>query len=403
VALPARDGAPAGRADLAEPLYLAPRRSGELVRYQPLRATLPSALGADGGAGTQVLWRLSGTRALRSAEVVPYSASMSPDPFASPTRRPGNLERFPFVALEAAARSAEIRPGRWVVEKDLIVPPGLVLRAGPGTRLDLRRGARILSRSPLEWRGRADAPIEVSSSDGSSRGLTVLQAAGTSLLEHVRFSRLRAPDEPGSALTGAVTFYESPLELTAAEFAGNRAEDALNVIRATARIDGATFRDAPSDAFDCDFCDVEITNSRFANLGNDAIDVSGSTARVDNLVVEGAGDKGISTGEASDLVASRVLVVGANVGLASKDRSRLLARDVTLRGCNYAVAAFQKKPEFGPSEVRIEGFHTEAMPVHHLVQRGSSVTIDGQELAPSDEQTIREILYGEPGRVAAQP
>jgi hypothetical protein len=37
----------------------------------------------------------------------------------------------------------------------------------------------------------------------------------------------------------------------------------------------------------------------------------------------------------------------------------------------------------------------------HLIQAGNSVTLDGALVPPSDQQNIREILYGEPAPVAA--
>jgi hypothetical protein len=340
-----------------------------------------------------------GSQRVRGAPIA--SASPLPasgEPWDS-TQQPPNLDRFPFVRVAGAV--AEIQPGTWAVEETLVVPPGLVLRAGPGVRLDLRSGAKIVSRSPLEWRGEAGAPVEVFSSDATGQGLVVIGAGAESALEHVRFQGLAAADEPGWTLTGAVTFYESPVSVLHGEFTANPAEDALNGIRTRVRIDQTLFRDAASDAFDCDFCDVEITNARFENPTNDGIDVSGSTARVDNVVVEGAGDKGISTGEASDLVATRVRVVGANVGVASKDRSTLAMTDLTLRDCEWGIAAFQKKPEFGPAQVRIDGFRTEAMTVQHLIQVGSLAVVDGVTLPPSDMQNVREILYDESAPVSA--
>lgn len=397
VTLPAQGSAPEQRADLAAPLVLEPRRVAELVDFQTARFAMASAPQHDELDRMEVRWRLLGTQRERVTPLVPYSPLPVGAPLSDATRRPANLEEFPFVTVTEV--DATIEPGAWVLEHDLIVPPGLVLRAGPGTRLDLLRGAKILSRSPLAWHGADGAPIEVVSTDATGQGLIVLGAGGESVLEHVSFRGLRAVNEKGWALTGAVTFYESPVQIVASEFAGNVAEDALNVVRSEVRIDESVFRDASSDAFDCDFCEVVVTDTRFERLVNDAIDVSGSTATVDNVTVERAGDKGISVGEASDLEARRILVIGSNVGIASKDRSTLTAQDVTVRDCRFGIAAFQKKPEFGPSSVRIHGFHGEPAPVRHLVQAGSTAEVDGVELPASDDQNIHEILYGESGPV----
>ena len=85
------------------------------------------------------------------------------------------------------------------------------------------------------------------------------------------------PNEPGLNLTGAVTFYESPVSLAHVEFRSNAAEDSLNVVRTEFVLSDVEFIGATSDALDADFCQGRISNCRFFDTGNDAIDVSGST------------------------------------------------------------------------------------------------------------------------------
>lgn len=392
-------GGPAQRLDLPAPLALAPRNPGELVAFETVQIALPDGIDAAALAAATLRWRMLGTQRSHAAPLGAVSAVAAADELLDATHRPANLDRFGFVRV--AAGVAEILPGTWSVDEDLIVPAGLVLRAGPGVRIDLRGGATILSRSPLEWHGSAEAPVELFSSDAKGQGLVVIGADAESTLEYAKFHGLAPPDEPGWTLTGAVTFYESPVTVLHTEFAGNPAEDAFNGIRTRVRVDESLFRDTTSDAFDCDFCDVEITNTRFQDLANDGIDVSGSTTRIDNVVVERAGDKGISAGEASDLVATHLVVIDSNVGLASKDRSTLTADDVTLRGCKWGIAAFQKKPEFGPAQVHIDDFRAEAMDLRNLIQAGSIAVVNGVTLPPSDAQNIREILYGESAPVSA--
>ncbi len=402
VEIPERDSTPAQFVALPAPLRLEARRFGDLVRFERTSLALPADV--TDAAGVQVRWRLFGAQKEQQAQLSPYSPFAPGDELLDSTRRPANLERFPFVQIDSAARVATIASGSWHLDEDLVAPPGIVLRAGPDTRIDLRHGAKIISRSPLEWRGSEEHPIEVFSSDATGQGVIVLQAGGESVVEHVIFRGLRAVDETGWSLTGAVTFYESPVTVIASEFAGNPAEDALNVIRSRVRVDGSVFRDTLSDAFDCDFCDAEVTNSRFYDLTNDAIDVSGSTAKLDTILIERAGDKGISAGEASDVTANRITVISAKVGVASKDRSTLTVRDLTLRDCKWGIAAFQKKPEYGPATAQITGFLAEPKAPENLIQVGSRVLVDGVELPASDEQDIWKILYGKPpAPVAKQP
>ncbi len=396
----AKGSAPVRFVALPAPLRIEARHFGEFVHFEKAHV----ALSADvtDTDDMKIRWRLFGSQRAKTASLSPYSPFASEGQAIDAAHRPANLERFPFIDVDAAAGVATIAAGSWVLTEDLIAPPGLELRAGPGIRLDLQRGAKLISRSPLAWHATAERPIEVFSSDGTGQGVIVLQAGRESVVEHAIFRGLRPVNESGWSLTGAVTFYESPVTVIASEFVGNPAEDAINVVRSRVRVDGSVFRDTMSDAFDCDFCDAEVTNSQFYDLTNDAIDVSGSIVKLDNILVERAGDKGISAGEASDVIANRVTVIGANVGVASKDRSTLTVSDLTLRGCRWGIAAFQKKPEYGPARVRVTGLLLEKMAADNLIQVGSQVAVDGVELPASDEQNIRKILYGQSAPVAAQ-
>ena len=390
------DGAQDGQVKLETALWLDGRSAGELAEW----TELPAA-GVPADVPLALVHRWPGTTHLAESPVTPW-APRAPSALADdPTRAAPNADAFPFLERDAETRTYTILRGPWSLREDLRLPAGFTLRAGPGTRLDLLEGAMVLVRGPLELLGEADAPVRVTSSDATGQGVFVLSAGGESRLRHVEFAGLGAPERPGWPVTGAVTFYESPLDARHVSFTGNRSEDALNVVRGRFSLDDVYFADTASDAFDGDFTEGRIVNSRFARTGNDAIDVSGSSVDVDNVVIEAAGDKGISTGEASELRAERVRILGANLALASKDLSSLWVKGVTLRDCTWAVAAFQKKAEFGPARVEIEGYDADpAGP--HLIERGSAASIDGVALGFADDRDIKAILYEETDDVAAR-
>ncbi|HEU4427652.1 MAG TPA: CotH kinase family protein, partial [Myxococcota bacterium] len=215
---------PAGGAlaKLDPTVVLAPRRFGELVAFAKVSLPAAAAKPAAAPAPLRLRWRIPGTSRVVEEDVAPSPWSALAAVAVDVTRKAANLARFPFIELAADGTVAQIRPGAWTLREDLVVPPGLTLRAGPGTRIDLVARAKVFSRSPLEWIGTQEEPIELVSSDGTGEGLIVANARETSRFEHVRFEGLRSSSADGYALTGALTFFEAPVEMRFCELARNR-------------------------------------------------------------------------------------------------------------------------------------------------------------------------------------
>jgi hypothetical protein len=265
--------------------------------------------------------------------------------------------------------------------------------AGPGTEIDLAAGASIVSRSPLRFEGSEDEPVRVRSSQEDGGGLVVLAAQGPSLLRQVVFEGLANPARAGWAPTGAVTFYESDVRIERCAFLGARCEDALNLVRCDRfDLEGSLFEGARGDAFDADFCAGRIAGSSFVACGNDAVDVSGSQVEIEDLFVDGAGDKGLSCGESSGAVLRRARIAGAKVGVASKDVSLVTAEELELERCRYGLAAYRKKPEFGPSLLRASGVRMSGVETPYLIEAGSRAEVDGTEI-DGERRDVVPLLY----------
>jgi hypothetical protein len=200
---------------------------------------------------------------------------------------------------------------------------------------------------------------------------------------HVTVRDTTVIERPGWDLTGAVTFYESPIHLDHCRILGTLAEDAINVIRTTFRFVDSEFGFTFSDAFDGDFAQGEILRSSFHNIGGDAIDVSGSQIIVSDVRLVAIGDKGLSIGEGSQLTAARVSIEDAGYGVASKDRSHVEIRDVHISEVRVAaLAAFIKKPAYGPASITADDVQLEGVPAERvtLVQTGSWIDLEGERV-----------------------
>ncbi|MEO1448177.1 MAG: hypothetical protein AAFV07_01550, partial [Bacteroidota bacterium] len=286
--------------------------------------------------------------------------------------------------LDTAAIYWEIRdsllrflPGVYTLQKDIVIPAGYQVEIPSHTEINLTKGARILSRSPIFIYGQADAPVRIWSSDGTGQGLSVFQTHQKSVIRHTRFEGLTTVQSSGWGLTGAVTFYEADVDIAHCAFIGNTCEDGLNLVRSKFTLHASLIAETFSDGFDADFCTGTITKSVFRATGNDGMDFSGSNIRVFDTRVLQAGDKGISVGEDSKVTVRRLSVDGAVIGAAAKDFSRLEVAEAQFSNCRTGFAAYQKKPEFGPATISASKFRYENIQALHMIEPGSRLWLNG--------------------------
>lgn len=285
---------------------------------------------------------------------------------------------FPSLIWEDESKVVRISAGAHALSQDLIIPKEWRLTIAPGAKIDLCCGAAIISYGQVKALGGAELPIEIVSADGNGQGLQVLQVPEASVLRHVIFRGLRNLKKGPWQLTGAVTFYESAVEIEACRFLDNQSEDALNIVRSEFRMNRSLVQNASSDGLDADFCKGTISGSSFINTTNDGTDFSGSIITLSDVRMEGCGDKGLSAGEASDITLIDATILDCVIGLASKDQSTLHARRLSLTGCQQGLVAFQKKPEFGPAYLLIEQLEAENNERLYQIAPGSRLQIDDE-------------------------
>ncbi|MDX1486669.1 MAG: CotH kinase family protein [Acidiferrobacterales bacterium] len=299
----------------------------------------------------------------------------------------GMLER------DDAAREVRVHRGNWTVRSDIVIPEDYVLKVDGGTTIDLKQQSSIVSYGPVVFLGSDDAPINIRSSDASGYGIAVLHASDRSILQGVIFENLAAPGKGDWHLTGAVTFYESDVEIKRSAFRHARAEDALNIIRSKFRIIGSSFSDANSDAIDLDFADGSIIASEFKSCGNDCIDTAGSEVALKEIKIDGAGDKAVSVGEKSNVSVAGIDIRRAEIGLASKDSSKIAANGVSIADGSVGLAGYQKKKAFGPSVIEVNSLQTHNLETDYLLEQLSLISVDGVSLEPNSRK-LKELMYG---------
>ncbi|MDP2586442.1 MAG: CotH kinase family protein [Candidatus Komeilibacteria bacterium] len=346
----------------------------------------------------EINYQIAGLSKNRQDFVLPYL--YLPDNFieSALANKQSTLADFGFLIIDEQTKEIFIRPGLWQIHKNLIVPKGYTLMANSGTTLNLTGGASIISYSAVEFRGSKEEPIIIKSSDGTGRGLAIINAGGLSLLDKVIFDNLAPPEQGRWNLTGAVTFYQSPVDIFNSQFQNNSAgDDALNIISSRFKMDNVHFSNTLADALDVDFSQGTIINSSFikcglANSGGDCLDFSNSLVNLRDLNINEAGDKGISVGENSQITAENLIIKNARFGAVSKDLSVFTLNKSTIEGAEIALAVYVKKPEFGPASLTATGLKTKNNKTEFWLEKESSLTINGAA-KKANKEGVADLLY----------
>jgi hypothetical protein len=357
------------------------------LQYEKIKFQLPEELKWSDNLipRLRLISRVYGARSKNSTTIIPWPRHE--EMFV----QPNNLKNISFISVEEENKLIRIKQGKWVVNQDIVIPRGYTLIADSGTHLNLINGAKILSYSAVKFIGSKARPIVISA-EGSGQGIAVLEAKDRSILQYVNFKKLTNPNKAGWMLTGAVTFYESPVTFTNVEFINSQAEDALNIVRSEFTLENIIFRNSLSDAFDSDFSHGVIKNTSFFNSGNDALDSSRSEILVENIFLDGTGDKGISAGEKSRIVLDKLESINSRIGVASKDQSEIVIQHAVVTNSKIGFAAFQKKPEFGPGTIEVHNLKISASETNYLVERGSTLIVEGFQIEPQAEN-VAKLLY----------
>lgn len=304
------------------------------------------------------------------------------------------LQRHEFLAYDTEVGELVVTAGDWRLTEDLVVPDRVPLRIEAGTRLAFEKTAALITTGPLRFEGTPNHRIvlESASPGDSFDGIIVLDAPEESVWENVTVRRAGELHRAGWIMTGGVTFYHSPVRMTDCAFEDARGEDALNVFGCPLHLERVHVAGTFSDGVDGDFIEGDVLDCLFEGTAADAVDVSGSHLLVRGCRFNRIGDKCVSAGESSDVTVEDCVVSGASIGIASKDNASVAVRGFKGDGIiNYALAAYTKKPEYGPSSIDAEGVEFgNCGRGLCLAQTGHEILINGQPM-PTSEVDVGEM------------
>jgi hypothetical protein len=289
--------------------------------------------------------------------------------------------------------------GTFHIYKDFVVPDGCYLQVQAGANVVLHNGAYIVSSQRANFVGTAQAPISLRGTPPFGGGLLVLNSPLKSAIRYTHFSALSSGVSTDRFLRGAVTFYRSDVEITNSTFVGNLfGDDFLNIVDSNYSLASCHFDTTFSDAFDSDFSNGVIIDTRYTNIGadktsgGDALDFSRSQALIQNAHFQTIGDKAISIGESSTVTVIDAVIHDATNGLVTKDGSSAVFTGVNFYGVQRGLVVFRKKPGYPTPMAVGENVSFSDVPLPFLVERNSTLTLDGEDI-PYNTLDGKSIIY----------
>lgn len=265
--------------------------------------------------------------------------------------------------------------GNVIIDELIYIPSKYKVQILPGTEITFKSNGGIIVNNAFSCQGTALKPITIKSTILNSHGITVLNGS-SAVIEHTLIDGLSNLNYKNWILTGALTIYETPVQIANLTIKNNHSEDALNIVRSEFKINNLKIENTKSDGFDADFCTGVIKNSTFINTGNDCIDFSGSIVEIENIQILNSGDKGISGGEKSTLNIASIFIDGAIIGIASKDASNITGNKIEIKNTEVGIASFQKKTTYGIAKIILDDVLFENSAKQSMIEKGSSISIN---------------------------
>ena len=249
-----------------------------------------------------------------------------------------------------------------------------------GTQLNLSNSAKILSYSPLDFVGSDESQIVIKTNDNTGQGIVVINANKKSILNNVIFKNLSSPSQGGWQVPGAVTFYESEVDIKSSSFIGNRSGAALSIIRSDFNISNSVFMKTFSDALSVDFGKGRITKTTFNDSKRDGMRFIGSVINVEDVYINKVLNAGLSADANSKVRINNIDINNVQIAVESKNSSNVDIQNAEISNSKIAFYMAQDKSEFGPAVIIVNGLKEENIAKANKIENKSLLEINGKIL-----------------------
>ena len=380
------------------PIILSAKKKNQNVIYKEYVFSFPSKVLLTDSVlkNLKVNYTILGGSTKHDSKVLPFPHADNEFIANDLKNKQSTILDFSFLEVNEITKSISIRQGKYIVQKDLVIPSGYQFIVKSGVCLDIKSSAKIISYSPFIFEGDEDEPIIIESSDSTSEGIEFINT-GNSIFKYVNFRNLPKVHDNQWARTGAITFYESPVEFENCNFYNCKAEDAINLIRSKFSFKECLFHKVHDDALDIDFSEGVINNCVFENCKENALDITMGRVKINAIYINGAGNKALNVKSGTFLKGSDVKVVNANIGISAEDQSYVNLANVSISDSKIGVIAYKNKPDSGHAKVEIVGLVLKNVKTNYLIEKKSTMIINGKDIGNKIDD-VETIIKGDKGK-----
>jgi len=321
---------------------------------------------------THVFYRIPNTDSMFFSMIVPWASARTQTPeqelFTNIQLRSNNI-------YTVSNKNILFVKGNHTVSSNIVIPQGYKVNFQAGTKLNFVNKAIFISKSPVYMPGKSSETIEITSSDNSGNGFSIIQAKGKSQLSYVNFSNFNTLTYKGWELSGSVTFYEADVLIENCIFSNNNATSALNIVRSNFDVSRSTFSKNKRQNIDVAYSNGTIAYSIFNNTGGSAIDIKNGKITIKEVSIMNTAESAIIAGERSIVNIFAAKIQKASTAVSSKDYSKVFIDFIDIKDCQTGFAIFKSKPELGGSQIIVKDYKIFNYNRLHLIDFGSTLQL----------------------------
>ncbi len=318
-------------------------------------------------------------KVLGTSKVVRFPVYKWPAPQTGTIAKVASGKFVPAKWLTKKDSTYIFKPGEQVVNEDIIIPEGFLLRIPAGTNIKLSNNASLVSYGVVLAQGTKENPIFIQANNEDGGGVLLVDVGRKSIFKNVYFKNLSRRKKDNQQAEGSVTLYRSDADFQRCFFYGAKAENALNLIHSNYTMADCHFDNSSGDALDVDYSNGKIRDIYFTNTGKDALEVSGGFLEFDKININKTNESGININYHGRVEGKQADISEVQTGISSRDLSYIIINDLNLKNAQKGLVAYEQLAQFGAGNIYIKKMNTESVETEYFIQQGAVIEINGKK------------------------